>query len=177
MPVIKKAVDRFRGEANQHMAKGKLAETGDLAVLPLIAALDDPRALIAGHVAAILGELGDRRAVGPLMSVLEQKISKGEQLTTSPFYAALQKMDAPAAEPVLQKILPDSERAIRVFERQYAGIRVSIAEKSDYSGHNITYRLGYVDGYQKAGQMELTFALDAAGNWKPFPTLPAELPQ
>jgi HEAT repeat protein len=175
MPIVKKAVDRFRGEANQHMAKEKLIAAGDMAALPLIAALRDSNTLIAGHTAIILGELGDRGAVEPLMEILEQKIANGEELTTSPFYAALQKLDDPSAEPVLLKILPDSERAFRVFERQYSDIRVNFADKHDYSGHTITYRLGYIDSANKIGKMDVTFARNADGDWKPSPELPDEL--
>ncbi|MCF7816657.1 MAG: HEAT repeat domain-containing protein [Kiritimatiellales bacterium] len=177
MPVIKRSVDRFRGEANQQMAKERLVAAGDLAVFPLLAALYDRNNLIASHAAAILGEMGDHRALDPLIGILKGKLAKGEELTNSPFYAALQKMDDPSAEPVLLKIMPDSERAFRVFERHYTNIRVNVAEKRDYSGQTITYRLGYVDKSDNLGQMDVTFARNAAGDWKPSPGLPDELPQ
>ena len=177
MPVVKKAIDRFRGEANQHMAKERLVAAGDLAVFPLLAALHDRNELIAGHAAAILGAIGDHRALDPLIGILEQRIKKGEELTNSPFYAALQKMDDPSAEPVLLKIRPDSERAFRIFERRYTGIRVNFADKRVEDGATTTYRLGYVDKSDNLGQMDVTFARNTAGDWTPSPALPDELPK
>lgn len=177
MPIVKQAIDRFHGETNQQKAREKLLEAGDRAVLPLIAALYDRNERIAGHTAAILGEQGEPRALDPLIAILKGKLSGGEELTTSPFYAALQKLDDPSAEPVLLKILPDSERAFRVFERQYPEIHVNFAEKRNATGQTITYRLGYVDKSDKIGQMDVIFARNAAGDWKPSPVLPDDLPK
>jgi HEAT repeat protein len=179
IPVVKQSVDRFRGEANQQMAREKLIAAGSPAVFPLIAAINERNALIAGHAATALGEVGDSRAVGPLMAVLKRRLAAGEQLTDSPFYSALQKFDDPAAEPVLLRIRPNTDRAIRVFERQYAGVRAMSAESRDTTAHHtqpITFRLGYIDG-GKVGEMQMTFMKNAGGDWIPTPALPADLPQ
>jgi len=174
MPIVKKAVDRFDGRANQQAAQDELITAGDRAVLPLIAALTDDDTLVAGHAAEILGELGDRRAAEPLIEILEQKMAEGEPLTASPFYAALQKMDDPAAEPILLKIPPDTGRAICVFERRYADIRVTMAESLDDDRPTV-FRLGYIrDG--KVGETRIAFAQNQAGDWVPSPPLPDNLP-
>ncbi len=179
MPVIKKRIDRFRGEANQQMAKEKLLAAGSQAAFPLIAALEDSNGLIAGNAASILGELGDKRALKPLMRVLGRKIEAGEQLSNSPFYNALQNMDDPSAESLLLKVRPNSDRAMRVFERQYAGVRPMSAENRD--SHNdydqpTVYRIGYIDN-GGVGEMIIIFAKDELGDWKPAPPLPDQLPK
>jgi HEAT repeat protein len=175
MPVIRKPVDRFRGEANQQMAKEKLIAAGTTAVLPLIAAIDADNALVAGHACSILAEIGDRRAAGPMISSMEKKLAAGEVLTDSALYAALQRLDVPKAEPVLLKVHPNTDRAIRVFERQYAGVRVNFAEILSTEiapTERITFRVGYVDG--KTGQIDLVFTKESSGDW--VPALPDELP-
>lgn len=179
VPVIKTETDRFRGEANQLMSINKLVETKDLGVLPLIAAAQGRNPLIAGNAAEILGEIGDPRALQPLIDVLNQKIAAGEQLSTSPFYNALQKLDDPAAEPVLLKVRPNSDRAMRVFDRHYGTVRVMSAESRDASSEYtqpITFRLGYISGGRLI-ETPVTFARDGFGDWKPSPALPADLPQ
>ncbi|MEE9369643.1 MAG: HEAT repeat domain-containing protein [Pontiella sp.] len=177
IPVVKKAVDRFRGEANQQMAKEKLATTKYFPTLPLIVAIEDSNELIAGHAAQILGEQEEKRALKPLMNVVAKKIKAGEQLTTSPFYTALQKMEAPESEPLLLKIRPSAERAMHVFEHKYTGVRPIGAETTDETGHYtqpLTFRLGYIDN-GRVGKLMVTFSKDGAGDWKPTPPLPDTL--
>jgi HEAT repeat protein len=179
MPVVKKSIDRFRGEANQQMAKDKLVESGAIAVFPLIASIGDNNTLIGGHAAEILGEIGDLRALEPLISSLKKKIANGEELSNSPYYSALQKLDDPAAEPVLLKVRPNTDRAIRIFERQYTGTRAMSAESRDLTGHYsqpISFRIGFIDD-GKVGELNVTFVKDGFGDWKASPALPAELPQ
>jgi HEAT repeat protein len=178
MPVVKKAVDRFRGEANQQMAKEKLLVADKNAVFPLIAAVAADDVLVAGHAAEILGELGDLRASEPLMVVADEKIATGEQLTTSQLYAALQKLDDPSTESVLLKIRPNSDRAIRIFERQYPSVRAMSAESRDLTGPHtqpISFRIGFIDS-GKMGELHITFAKNGTGEWQPTPPLPDELP-
>jgi HEAT repeat protein len=178
IPVVKKAVDRFRGEANQQMAKEKLASFDYLATLPLIAAIEDNNELIAGHAAQILGEKAEKRALNPLMKVVGRKIDEGEQLTMSPFYSALQKMDAPESEPLLLKVRPNPDRAMRVFERKYTGVRPMSSETEDTTKHHtqpVTFRLGYIDNGQ-VGELYVTFAKNGDGDWIPSPPLPDQLP-
>ncbi|VGO20364.1 HEAT repeat domain-containing protein [Pontiella sulfatireligans] len=178
MPIVKKARDTFRGEANQETAKDKLIAAGDAGVLPLIAASIGTNELVGGHAAEILGEIGDARAVEPLIGVLTKKIAAGEELSLSPFYNALQKLDAPEAEPVLLKVRPNADRAMRVFERKYPSVNVLSAENRDTSADYTlptTFRLGYIADAQLV-ETPVTFAKDGFGDWKPSPPLPAELP-
>lgn len=171
VPVVKKAIDRFRGEANQQMAMNKLNAAGDTAIYPLLAAIEDEDELIAGHAAEILGELGEKRALGPVIRVVTQKLAAGEQLTTSPFYNALQKLDDPSGEPLLLKIRPNPDRAMHVFERLNPGTRAMSADTKDDTGHYsqpIAFDIGYiVDG--RVDREEIKFMKDGSGDWKPIP--------
>ena len=178
IPVIKKARDMFRGEANRMLTEEKLATAGYVATLPLIAAIEDEDELIAGNAADILGSQSEKRALNPLMKVVSKKQKSGEILTESPFYVALQKMDEPAAEPLLLKIRPNPDRAMRVFERKYPGIRPMSSETKDSTGHPtqpVTFRLGYIEG-ARVGELMVTFMPDGEGNWIPTPALPDRLP-
>jgi HEAT repeat protein len=177
MPIIKKAIDRFRGEANQQMAQTKLIAAGELATYPLLAAIESKNELVAGHAADILGSQGEKRALEPMMLVLGRKIDAGEELSNSPFYNALQKLNDPAAEPLLLKVRPNPDRAMHVFERKYGGARAISAETKDATGiasQPIGFRLGYIDN-GKVGEMEITFVKDGSGDWKPTPALPDSL--
>ncbi len=176
VPIIKKKRDMFRGEANQMMAKDKLAASGYPSTFPLIAAIEAENELIAGHAASILGERDEKRALRPLIKVVRKKLEAGEHLTSSPFYVALQRMDDPAAEPLLQKVRPDPDRAMRLFERQY-GIHPISSETEDSLGASVepvTFRLGFINS-GKVGELFITFARDGVGNWKPTPPLPEAL--
>ena len=178
IPVIKKTRDMFRGEANRMLTEEKLTAAGYIATLPLIAAIEDDDELIAGNAANILGSQGEKRALNPLMKVVSKKQKAGELLTESPFYVALQKMDEPAAEPLLLKIRPNPDRAMRVFERKYPGIRPMSSETKDSTGHPtqpVTFRLGYIEG-ARVGELLITFMPNAEGNWIPTPALPDRLP-
>ena len=178
IPVIKKNRDLFRGEANRQLAKKKLSQAGSIATLPLIAAIEDEDLLIAGSAADILGSQGEKRALRPLMNVVAKKQAGGDRLTDSPFYNALQKMDEPAAEPLLLRIRPNPDRAMRVFERKYPGIRPMSSETKDTTGHHsqpINFRLGYIDN-GRIGELMVTFMKDGEGNWVPIPPLPDQLP-
>jgi HEAT repeat protein len=179
IPIIKKARDTFRGEANQKTSKDKLIAAGDAAVLPLISASAGSHELVAENAAEALGEIGDKRAVQPLIDVLSKKIEAGEELTHSSFYNALQKLDDPTAEPVLLKVRPNADRAMRVFERKYAEVRVMSADSrnasSDYT-QPITFYLGYISGARLI-ETPVTFTRNESGDWKPTPPLPDQLPQ
>jgi HEAT repeat protein len=178
IPVIKKKRDMFRGEANRLLSEEKLNDVGYLATLPLIAAIEDEDELIAGNAADILGSQSEKRALNPLMRLVKKKQEAGELLTDSPFYVALQKMDEPSAEPLLLKIRPNPDRAMRLFERKNQGVRPMRAETKDTTGHRtqpITFRLGYIDN-ARIGELMVTFMPDSDGNWIPTPALPDQLP-
>ncbi|MDF7806162.1 HEAT repeat domain-containing protein [Pontiellaceae bacterium B12219] len=178
IPVVKTQRDMFRGEANRLLAKEKLAEAGHKATLPLIAAIEDDDQLIAGNAAEILGNQNEKRALQPLIHVVSNKLEAGEVLTESPFYTALQKLDAPEAEPLLLRIRPNPDRAMIVFERQYPGVRPISSETKDDSSlqtQPVTFRLGFIDK-GRVGELMITFQADANGNWVPNPALPQQLP-
>lgn len=177
MPIIKKRIDRFRGEANQEISKQKLQAVAELAAFPLLAALSDGNELISGNAALLLGELADPRAEKPLMGILEKKIAAGEHLSNSPFYVALQKLDSMESEPVLKKIRPNADRAIRTFERKYQNIRAVSAETNDTGvdpSLPITFRIGYI-AHGRVGELPIKFIKDGYGDWMPS-HLPTQLP-
>ncbi len=178
IPTIKTKRDMFRGEANRQLAAEKLAAADYRAALPLIAAIEDENELIASNAADILGKLGDKRALEPLMHVVQTKLEAGEALTHSPFYIALQKMNEPEAEPLLLKIRPNADRAMHVFDRKYADIRPVSAETKDTStepDQPVNFRIGFIDR-GRIGELIVTFTMNAEGNWIPNPPLPDERP-
>jgi hypothetical protein len=175
---IPKLIGQFGNKANQKTAKAKLIEAGSTAVYPLIAALGDQDPGVADHAADLLGELGDRRAIQPLMGGLGKKVAGGGPLSDSPFYSALQKFDDPGSEPLLLKIRPNAMRAMHIFERQYQGARAISAESRDTTSHHsqpIRFRIGFIDGREMDG-LQITFMKNGAGDWIPTPPLPAKLP-
>ncbi len=160
-------------------ARNHLIAAGDRAVFPLIAALDASDQRVANVCANILGTIGGQQAVLPLTEALSQKVDKGEHLTLSTFYTALQKLDDPAAEAILLKVRPDTDRAIRIFERQYPGCRItgtrSKNAQADYS-RPVAFQLDYHrDG--KAGRQVIVFRKNDKSDWVPTPALPTELPR
>ncbi|QBG46024.1 HEAT repeat domain-containing protein [Verrucomicrobia bacterium S94] len=179
IPIIKEKRDMFRGEANRTISEEKLSAAGYKATLPLIAAIEDEDELIAGNAAHILGSQGEKRALEPLMNVVRKKLEAGEILTDSPFYIALQKMDEPVAEPLLLKIRPNPDRAMRVFARKYEGIRpISAETKNDVDDPSqpVHFRIGYINNSGRIGDMMVTFMSDEEGDWVPTPPLPEQLP-
>ena len=173
MPIVKRKRDLFRGEANQQTALDQLEAAGATAVLPLITALDAPDELVAGHAAELLGKRAEARALEPLKRILAAKLENGERLSHSPFYDALQKLDAPSAEPLLLRVRPNSERAMRVFNRKFTAYRAISAETKDVedsSEEPITFMLGYIDRGRVA-KMPVTFVKGPDGNWHPDPPL------
>lgn len=164
---------------SREKARQQLASAGNIAVFPLIAALGDDDQAIADSCAKILGEIGDQRAVPALVAILEKKIKEGdENLSHSPFYAALQQLDDPAAEPTLLKIRPNANQAIRVIERQYPEICITQTESHNAKApapQPIAFTLGYKkDGKER--EVRAIFRKNENGDWFPTPPLPDELP-
>ncbi len=176
MPVIKRRIDPFTGETNQKAAADKLAEAGGAAVFPLLAALQSDNTLVAGHAARILGRVGDPRAIGPLMAILGQKIDAGEMLSQSPFYIALQQYDDPVAEPILCRVRPNPERAMRLFGKRFPEVKVMSAESrtDPEAPEKAVFRIGFIANGRLGGQI-VSFAPDAEGRWAPDPALPEQL--
>lgn len=178
MPVIKKATDRFRGEANQQMARTKLTAAGGQALFPLIAAVSSSNRFVAGHAAEVLGDIGDTRATVPLMDAVKRQLAEGKALSGSQIHKALQKLDDLEAEPVLKLIRPNSDRAIRLFERQYQGVRAISADIRDAGNspdESVNYRVAYEDGGER-GELLISFVKNEQGEWLPTPPLPEQLP-
>ncbi len=178
MPVIKAKRDLFSGELNRRAAAEMLRKAGDLAVLPLIAAVEDDHELIAGSAAAILGSMGEKRALEPLMHVVRRRLEAGAVLTDSPFYTALQQMDDPEAEPLLLQIRPNADRAMQVFARKYTDTRPISAEtkgETEDLTQPVHFRIGYIDR-GRVGEAMISFARDDAGRWVPNPALPDQPP-
>jgi len=162
------------GGTNQEVANAKLIEAGPTAVYPLIASLGDPDPRVVDSSAEILERIGDARAVPPLMEVLEQKMEAGEPLCNSPLYSALQGFDAPASEPLLLKVCPNTSRAMRIFKRKYQGVRTAGVTSLGTTGNparTTRFLIGFIDG-NKRGMLQVTFAKNAEGNWIPTPPLP-----
>lgn len=156
----------------------QLKACGIKAVLPLMAALHDPDEGVVERAAALLVELSDPRAMEPLIQALRARLEAGEQLSNSPIYTALIKLDESEAEPLLLKIRPNTERAKQVFSRHYPEAKASSAMTTDSYRDNeapITITIGYT----KAGRyrsLDMTFESDPDGNWQPSKDLPEELP-
>lgn len=165
------------GSKNQKVANAKLVEAGVMAVYPLIATLGDPDPKMADLAAVILEQIGDTRAVPPLMEVLGQRISAGESLSDSPLYSALQEFDSPASEPLLLKIRPNATRVAHIFNRKYQGVRTTGIANFGDSGdpaRTILFHIGFVDG-KKRGTLLVTFFRNDTGDWLPTPPLPDKL--
>lgn len=182
-PLQKRTIDLFgadsaeiANEIDPEVAKQQLIAAGEIALFPLIAALgaDNPKVVDAS--ADILGEIGDPRAAVPLAEVLSEQIAAGKQLSHAPLYTALQKLDIADFEPTLQKVRPNADQAVRVFERKYQGSRVTHTEVHNEdagSAQPIAFTVRHVtDG--KTGEARMIFRRNEAGSWVPTPPLPAE---
>ncbi len=160
------------------IAINRLAEAGELALLPLIAALDSNDPQVADCCAIILGKINAPQIVVPLTEKLTEKIAGGEELSNSPFYTVLQEIDAPTSRPLLLKVRPNAAQAIRLFEQTYSDSRVTHTKshnaKGDYA-QPVAFTLGYAKG-GKTGEMRIIFKKDGAGDWVPIPPLPDQLP-
>lgn len=91
-----------------------LVSAGANAVEPLIAALDnDSRQVRAGAV-RVLGEIGDSRAIAPLIGLIERSERKeGDSYLRSAAVAALGKIGGPGVVPALIARLKDVEPRVR----------------------------------------------------------------
>jgi len=158
-------------------ARKKLTSAEFKAAFPLIAALEDENIAIAEGAAAILTPQEDQRAYEPLKNALQQRIDAGDKLSNSEIYTALIKLNRLEADPLLQKIRPNTARATQLFERQYRDARVIAADTIDPYTDNeapIVFHLGYQEN-GAPGSLDVTFKKDAQGNWLPSPALPYTL--
>ncbi|NNJ69772.1 MAG: HEAT repeat domain-containing protein, partial [Kiritimatiellales bacterium] len=74
------------------LAMNRLTAMGEEALSLLIAALNDNDPQVANACAAVLGKIGDERAIAPLLEQLEKRTAEGECLFRSPFYTSLQEL-------------------------------------------------------------------------------------
>jgi HEAT repeat protein len=158
-------------------ARKKLTSAELKAAFPLIAALEDENIAIAESAAAILAPQEDPRAYDPLTNVLQRRIDAGEPLSNSSIYTAMIKLNRLEADPLLQKIRPNTARAIQLFERQYRDARVIAADTMDpYTDYEapIVFHLAYQEN-GAPGRLDVTFRKDSQGNWLPSPALPYTL--
>lgn len=168
-----KAVEEYRDAAME-----RLVIAGHLAVLPLIAAIEDSHPQIVACCADVLGEIGDPRAVAPLAEVLLRKIKKGEELTQSPFYLALQKINDPSTQSLLRKVRPNEIYATRCFEQHYPGVTITYIRTKNARG-SYDQPIGFLIGFLKDGtpeELRMAVRKNSKGDWLPTPTLPAQLP-
>jgi len=177
--LIPQLIIQLGDPATQKAAKEKLAALKLAPVLPLIAALGDSNLVVANQAADLLKTIGDRRAIEPLKEILKRKISVGAPLSKSAFYSALQTFEDPQAEALLLRIRPNADRAMRIFDRKYSGIRAISAESQDELDGSILpirFRVGFVDG-GRMNAIEIVFARNNSGDWVPTPPLPEKLPK
>jgi HEAT repeat protein len=144
--------------------------------LPLIAALNQTSLALAEQAALLLSAPIQPDALEPLMQRASLELDRNQPLVDSPLNEALQRFDAPEAEEVLSRIRPNTERALRCFERHFTDTRAISAEKIETpTQQQECYRIGYIS----TGRVEdftLTFVYSSTGRWIIQPELPNQLP-
>ena len=173
-PYIPLLINLLGDKTCAEAARKKLTSAEFNAAFPLIAALEDENIAIAKSAAAILAPQEDQRAYEPLTNVLQRRIDAGEPLSNSSIYTAMIKLNRLEADPLLQKIRPNTARAIQLFERQHLDARVIAADTIDpYTDHEapIVFHLAYQENGAPE-RLDMTFKQDTQGNWLPGPTLP-----
>jgi len=93
-----------------------LIRIGAAAVEPLVIALNDKWRTVRGRAAEMLGKIGDARAVGPLLSKLEDK-SEGERARGMAADALGKIGDARAVNPLLTALRDEDELVRRLAAR------------------------------------------------------------
>jgi hypothetical protein len=144
--------------------------------LPLIAALNQTSLALAEQAALLLSAPIQPDALEPLTQRASLELDRNQPLVDSPLNEALQRFDAPEAEEVLSRIRPNTERALRCFERHFTDTRAISAEKIETpTQQQECYRIGYIS----TGRVEdftLTFVYSSTGRWIIQPELPNQLP-
>ena len=80
------------------------------------------------------------------------------------------------SEEVLTRIRPNTERALRCFERHFTDARAISAEKIETkSQQQERYRIGYIST-GRVQDFTLTFIYSTTGRWIIQPELPNQLP-
>jgi HEAT repeat protein len=99
----KKFYDSSQAKEQKMLAGKHLVSTGNLAVLPLIAALNSNNEQVVDSCAEALGKIGDKRAVQPLMQKLSAETVTTDNVTHSPCYLALLKLNSSVTISELRK--------------------------------------------------------------------------
>ena len=144
--------------------------------LPLIAALNQTPLALAEQAALLLSEPIQPDALQPLIQRVTFELDRNHALVESPLNEALQRFNAPEAEEVLTRIRPNTERALRCFERHFTDARAISAEKIETKSHQQErYRIGYIST-GRVQDFTLTFIYSTTGRWIIQPELPNQLP-
>ena len=144
--------------------------------LPLIAALNQTPLALAEQAALLLSEPIQPDALQPLIQRVTFELDRNHALVESPLNEALQRFNAPEAEEVLTRIRPNTERALRCFERHFTDARAISAEKIETkSQQQERYRIGYIST-GRVQDFTLTFIYSTTGRWIIQPELPNQLP-
>ena len=144
--------------------------------LPLIAALNQTPLALAEQAALLLSEPIQSDALQPLIQRVTFELDRNHALVESPLNEALQRFNAPEAEEVLTRIRPNTERALRCFERHFTDARAISAEKIETkSQQQERYRIGYIST-GRVQDFTLTFIYSTTGRWIIQPELPNQLP-
>lgn len=144
--------------------------------LPLIAALNQTPLALAEQAALLLSEPIQSDALQPLIQRVTFELDRNPALVESPLNEALQRFNAPEAEEVLTRIRPNTERALRCFERHFTDARAISAEKIETKSHQQErYRIGYIST-GRVQDFTLTFIYSTTGRWIIQPELPNQLP-
>ena len=115
-------------------------------------------------------------ALQPLIQRVTFELDRNHALVESPLNEALQRFNAPEAEEVLTRIRPNTERALRCFERHFTDARAISAEKIETkSQQQERYRIGYIST-GRVQDFTLTFIYSTTGRWIIQPELPNQLP-
>ena len=144
--------------------------------LPLIAALNQTPLALAEQAALLLSEPIQSDALQPIMQRVTFELDRNHTLVESPLNEALQRFNAPEAEKVLTRIRPNTDRALRCFERHFTDARAISAEKIETtSKKQERYRIGYIST-GRVQDFTLTFIYSTTGRWIIQPELPNQLP-
>ena len=162
-------------ETRAHSIKTLQAYTPH-ARLPLLAALNQTPLALAEQAALLLSEPIQADALQPIMQRVTFELDRKQSLVESPLNEALQRFNAPEAEEVLTRIRPNTDRALRCFERHFTDTRAISAEKIETtSNKKERYRIGYIST-GRVQDFTLTFIYSTTGRWIIQPELPNQLP-
>ena len=146
------------------------------ASLPLLAALNQTPLALAEQAALLLSEPIQADALQPIIQRVTFELDRKQSLVESPLNEALQRFNAPEAEEVLTRIRPNTDRALRCFERHFTDTRAISAEKIETtSNKQERYRIGYIST-GRVQDFTITFIYSTKGRWIIQPELPNQLP-